>query len=113
MNDRHIPSNQDLADALAEWDRVDTLREGERLEQSARRRAETIGSVVRAARAVLAAYETIRESWCGDSVNLNGVDWVCTKPADHCEHDRHPQSPPKTSCFVSQDRFENDNGSDQ
>ncbi len=30
------------------------------------------------------------ESQCGDCVNLNGVDWVCTKPADHREHNRHP-----------------------
>lgn len=27
---------------------------------------------------------------CGDSINLNGVDWVCRKPADHRDHERQP-----------------------
>jgi hypothetical protein len=27
---------------------------------------------------------------CGDKITLNGVDWICTKPADHRDHERHP-----------------------
>jgi hypothetical protein len=39
-----------------------------------------------------AAHETC-ERQCEDRVTIDGVEWRCTKSADHCDHDRQPTAP--------------------